>query len=763
MARDSSFWAFSEDGREFIIRRRKLPDTWRNHLATDDFNCSIDQTGAGHAYGRSPSDDRVTADECGRTIFVRDAATGSFWTLNGTTGEQPSDWQCRHGMGSTTISHTTEGVASSVTYFLPLRGATEIWRIRLHNTTDQRRELGLFSHVTWRLGFVRTPPMNYNVVSSGGVIWAENYFWNGSAHRSSLPEFNKTWDRIAFMAASVEPDGFDCLPEGFVGDGSALAPQAVREGACRGSFGRGGENIGVLQHNIAIEPGGTFDMMILVGYAPDKAAARKLVRRYGDVAKADEAFAALGKWWDTYLGSAFTETPDREINQFNNGFTMRGIYTRYYLRYGYRDTAQDVSGLVIFDRERARLRMEAMMRAQFKCGNTLHDVPSLRFDSHLTVNSDPPLWLPWVISAYLRETGDWAFLHKRIPFRDSGDATVYEHALRSLDWVLSQSGRFGLPLIKCGDWNDALAGAWEKGVSVWMADFLYLNLNEMAQVAQRFKRPRDAQRLAREAARIARTVNEKCWDGKWYIRGFDSTGKPFGSKSCREGSIFANPQSWGVLSGLAPADRALTAMKSVERIMDTPVGIPMLFPAYTRPNPALGEITRFAPYHHHNGGVWNHLNTWVCMAECKLGRTDRALEVYRRFFPPRLAREVDRFTAMPYAYGSWTNTPRSRLYGKADASSNTGTTVFAWHVLMQGFCGVSAEHDGLRVEPRLPTSWKWARVRRPFRDATYDIRIENPRGLAVGKVAVELDGKPIEGNLLPLPTRREHQVLVRIS
>jgi len=770
MSLSNRFWRFSDEepaygAREFIITRRDLPDAWENRILTDRLSSIVTQTGHGIAYGRGEHDDRVLADASPRTVYVRDDATRRHWTVNGTaTKRQPAGWECRHGFGYTTVRSRQSGIDGSVTYFVAPDDSVEIWLIELTNTTKRQRRLSAFPFVRWRLGYVNTPPHNHEVTHRDGVIYARSLFWNADAHRSSLPEFNREWDRVAFLSASPKPVGFDCLPQGFIGSGTEAAPAAVRAGQCTGSFGRGGENVGSLHLRTRVGPGGTARLVVLVGLAEDRAHVRRLVKRYAGVAKARKALATVRRSWDEYLARMRIDLPDADITRFANGWLRYGLQQRYHSRYGVRDTAQDMAALAPFDRESARRRIAALYAAQLACGNSLHDVPHFRFDSHVTVNSDPPLWLPWVTAAYLKETGDWRWLRRKFPFQDGGSATAYDHCVRAIDWILSESGRHGLPLIKCGDWNDAMAGAYEKGVSVWMAEFLYINLLEMAEIARRARRHAHARRFSAEAERLRRTVNRNCWDGKWYIRGFDSDGRAIGSKRRREARIFANAQTWAVLGGLAPKDRAVTALQSVERLMDTPVGIPMMEPAFRKPDAALGEITRFAPYHHHNGGVWNHLNFWVMLAECEIGRTDRALDLWWRIFPPRLARDLERFTAPPYAYGSWTNTPRSRLYGRGDLGCNTGGTGWAWRVLFEGFCGIRPEYDGLRIDPRMPTGWTWAHARRPFRKSMYDITIDNPDGLPAGRASVELDGRVLPDNLIPAdgkPARHDVKVVVR--
>ena len=741
---------FTDDGHEFVITHRDLPVPWHNLLCTESLNAVISHLGAGLTYGRCQINDRVTAEESPRLVFVRDNQTGRHWTINGVgPNRPPDDWECRHGFGYTTIRSTTAGIAGEVTYFLAPQKPVEIWRICLTNTTRRPRDLSLFSYVKWSLAYIGTPGQNDNVYTKDGTIFAECWFWAGAAHRSSLPQFNREWDRIAFMASSRRPVRFDCLPEEFVGQGTDAAPAAVKAGRCLNSFGRGGENIGVLEHPLKLRPGQTARLVVLVGVGKNRRDITRLIRRYADPTAAGAVLKQRKVWWDEYLARMTIELPDRDITTFANGWNRYTMHWRYFTRFGLRDTAQDMVSYFPFDLVRARRRMALVYQCQIKGGNAYHEIEHFRFPNHVTVNSDKPLWLPWMTAEYLKETGDWDWLERKFAYHDGGQGTVYEHLVRAIDWVLSQSGRYGLPLVKIGDWNDALSGSWRRGVSVWMAIFLYQNLREMHEIARRTSRQADAARFAAEAERLKKTVNDKCWDGAWYVRVFDDDGRPIGSRKNKEGRIYIEPQTWAVMSGLAPAERARTCLESVERLMDTPVGLPMLAPPYRRPAKQVGELSRLSPGYHHNGGVWNHVNTWAMLAECLIERTDRALDLYKRIFPPRLAREVERFASPPYAFGSYTNPPVSRFYGQADTGCNTGTTCWAWRVLFEGFCGIHAEYDGLRIAPRLPMTWKWAQAKRPFRKALYSISIENPEGVASGIRSIELDGMPLASNLLP--------------
>lgn len=68
--------------------------------------------------------------------------------------------------------------------------------------------------------------------------------------------------------------------------------------------------------------------------------------------------------------------------------------------------------------------------------------------------------------------------------------------------------------------------------------------------------------------------------------------------------------------------------------------------------------------------------------------------------------------------------------------------------------------DRISVVPSVDPSWSTFRMTRRFRGATYHIRFENPHGVEHGVQSITLDGHPIAGTLLPLPTATHHEVSV---
>jgi cellobiose phosphorylase len=205
-------------------------------------------------------------------------------------------------------------------------------------------------------------------------------------------------------------------------------------------------------------------------------------------------------------------------------------------------------------------------------------------------------------------------------------------------------------------------------------------------------------------------------------------------------------------------------MEAVQELMDTPVGIPLLAPPYTKSQQRIGLISRYAPGHHHNGSSWHHAVTWAILAECKIGRPDRALDLYRRLMPAYMSRTWREHSTEPYTFASYTDTPASGQVGRTGIPWNSGTVCWMYRVFFEGFAGITPEFDGLRIDPRLPAAWRKIAVKRPYRGSVYHITIEAPAGVSQGVKELYVGGKRMAGNLVPaLPPGQEAHIRVALG
>ncbi|HVT68076.1 MAG TPA: glycosyl hydrolase family 65 protein, partial [Trebonia sp.] len=414
---------------------------------------------------------------------------------------------------------------------------------------------------------------------------------------------------------------------------------------------------------------------------------------------------------------------------------------------------------------------------QFPDGSAYHQYQPLTKRGNNDIGSgfnDDPLWLVLGVAAYLKETGDFDLLEQVVPFSDGGDATLYGHLDRSLQYTLDRLGPHGLPLIGRADWNDCLnlncfsltpgesfqttenqpGGVAE---SVFIAGLFTLAAREMAGIAARAGRPGDADAYRADAEKMAVATAEHGWDGEWFLRAYDHFGNPVGTARDDEGQIFLEPQGMCAMAGIGadPGQPGLAAraLASVRERLATPHGLMLLQPAFTSYRVELGEISSYPPGYKENGSVFCHTNPWVMIAAAQAGDGDTAFGYYRRINPSAREPLSDLHRCEPYVYAQMIAGPDAAIPGEAKNSWLTGTAAWNYVAVTQWILGLRPEFDGLRVDPVLPASWPGYQATRRFRGATYQVTVRRAGTLAPGRAesaGTRVDGQRVAGTLLPL-------------
>ena len=241
------------------------------------------------------------------------------------------------------------------------------------------------------------------------------------------------------------------------------------------------------------------------------------------------------------------------------------------------------------------------------------------------------------------------------------------------------------------------------------------------------------------------------WDGAWFRRAYDAFGKPVGSKECTEGQIFIEPQGMCVMAGIGrESGQAAQALKSVEERLDTKYGVVLHQPAYTSYQLNLGEISSYPPGYKENAGIFCHNNPWISCAEAVLGHGDRAFEVYRKICPAYIEDISEIHRTEPYVYSQMVAGRDAPTFGEAKNSWLTGTAAWTFFNVSQYILGIQPTLDGLKVDPCIPHTLSGFTVTRRFRGATYHITVDNTAGVQHGVKSVTVDGKPLQGSVLPL-------------
>jgi cellobiose phosphorylase len=804
---------FDDAAREYVITRPDTPLQWINYLGCQGYFGILSATGGGYSYYRDARLRRITRgrynnvppDFGGRYIYLRDDASGEFWSPSWMpTRGALEDYSCRHGMGYSVISSKHAGIRVSTRYFVPLDETLEIWQTALTNERSEPAELSLFSSVEFCLWEALDDATNFQRnLNTGEVEIDDEVIYHKTEYRERRNHF-------AWFACSEKIAGFDTQREVFLGPWRGWdKPRTVERGESGNSVAHGWSPIGSHQVRVSLAPGESKRIAFVLGYhenpptekfAPpnsqtlNKKYVKPIIAKYRDHGAIDAAFARLAAYWDGLLGICQVETPDMHTNRmvniwnayqcmatFNMSRSASSFESGIGRGLGFRDSNQDLLGFVHMVPERARERILDLAATQLPTGGAYHQYQPLTKKGNNDVGgnfNDDPHWLIVGVAAYIKETGDWSILDAQVPF-DSTPGTevaLYEHLRRSFFYTLDRLGPHGLPLIGRADWNDCLNlncfsdtpgqsfqtttnKDGKVAESVFIAGLFVLASKELAAIATKRGESADARTCLEEAARMEETVRAHGWDGEWFLRAYDDFGRKVGSQECEEGKIFIEPQGFCVLAGIGIADGlARKALDSVRAHLATPHGIVLLQPAYTRYYLELGEISSYPPGFKENAGIFCHNNPWVIIAEAMLGNGEAAHDYYLRINPSAREGIGELHRCEPYVYAQMIAGRDAPSHGEAKNSWLTGTAAWNYYAITQWILGIRPAYEGLCIAPVLPQRWTGFHATRVFRGVVYRISVR--RQGPGNKVTLAIDGKAVAGNVVPPPPDGRKEVAV---
>jgi cellobiose phosphorylase len=370
------------------------------------------------------------------------------------------------------------------------------------------------------------------------------------------------------------------------------------------------------------------------------------------------------------------------------------------------------------------------------------------------------MWLFNTIPAYVKETGDIPFYEKVLPYADKGDDTVLGHMKRALEFTLKRSGKHGLPCGLLVDWNDCLALGHD-GETVFVAFQLRFALKVYIEICQLLKKPEEVKWANEHLSRLDDNIEKHAWDGEWYLRAYRADGLKFGSKENEEASIFLEPQPWAIYSGHSSGERGEKLMDVVRDHLSTDYGLMICDPPVEKTDPKVIKARLFNKGMKENASVFCHTQGWAIIAEAILGRGNLAYEYYRKFMPAAYNTKAEVREIEPYVYNQFTNSKYSPRYGASRLPWLSGSASWAYYTVTQYILGIQPEYDGLKINPCIPSDWKELKITRRFRNKNFSIVIQNGSGVQKGVKSIIINGKEIDGNLIPLDLMRENnEVLV---
>ncbi len=776
---ESKYGHFTGDGLEYVITRADTPRPWVNVICNGGYGLVESQVGSGFSWRENAQLSRITRweqdlirDNWGKYIYLRDRETGTFWS--GTykpTMPKYDFFEVRHGLGYSVFTSAFQTIRFEKTVFVDKKDPVEVWRVRLTNEDKKPRHLSIFSYFEWCLGNANDTHREFHKTFIETQIDEKNGALYGLKRPALVPGFISTGltekPLEAFHSSNPKPVAYEGDKEAFFGRyGEAVNPQGVRNGKLTNTHGKWADSVASLQVDIDLNPGETREVIFLLGAPRLRQDSAKLIQKYSTPEAVQKGLDEAKAFWMELVQASYIETPDEAMNFMTNIWlkyqTISGriwAKTGYYQcsgGYGFRDQLQDSLIFLPLGPELCKKQILMHSEQQFPDGTVHHWWHQGTSMGAVTHCSDDLLWLVFITLYYLAETADESILSLKTNFlpdpktKKVTQGTLYDHCLRAIDKVFTRFSKRGLPLIGECDWNDGLShvGIHWRGESIWLAQFFYLILKKFNPYVKK-KEPKRAATYEKKAEAMKTAINKYAWDGQWYIGATKDDGTPLGSKSNKQGKIFLNTQTWGVISEASTPERAKTSMASAEKHLYREYGPLLLTPAYSVTDATIGYITRYAPSVRENGGLYTHAGNWAIQAEAIRRDGDKAYQLYKSFSPILRGLDPDHYFTEPYVTSGNVDGPDSPHFGRGGWSWYTGSAQWYFTVVMNWILGVRATKEGLLIDPVIPKSWPGFSVKRKFRNAIYQIEVKNPKGVSEGVKEVRVDGKVHASNVLP--------------
>lgn len=773
----SPYGYFSDDGKEYIITTPITPRPWGNVISNSDYGMMISQTGSGYSWRGNAGQNRITRsfqdlikDNWGKYFYIRDLKRNTYWSAAYKPVMHPYEsFSVVHGIGYSRFIQKIEDIESELLVFVSANDPVEIFQLTLRNAGQESRELDVTSYAEWLLGFAPDEHREFHKLfietsadAPNQTVYARKCLWGFPDDRGR--HNNIDWPYTAFMSVSEPLKSFDCDKESFLGlYQNDDKPHAMSLPQLAGKSGRFTDAIAALQVEVHLAPGEAKTIVFTLGVAEDgREDAADLIERYTSVEKSRKALQEVHQFWSRFLDGEKVETPDEALNFMTNTWLKyqsiscrlwgKSAFYQVSAGYGFRDQLQDSLIFLVGEPEFTRKQLLMHAAQQFIEGDVFHWWFSIRGGGPRTNCSDDLLWLPFILDAYLQETDDLDILDESIPYLNGAPEPLYDHCKRAIERSFSRFSPRGIPLMGDHDWNDGLSavGTLLKGESFWVAEFLYMILGNFIPLARLRGDDGFADKCQIVRDNLKDALNHYGWDGEWYMQATTDDGLLLGSITNDEGKIFLMPNTWAVISGAADEQRAAIVMNSVTKYLLRDFGTLLNYPAFTKPRPDIGYVTRYAPGLRENGGVYTHAATWAVWAYTLVGQPNLAYEAYRRICPPNRSGDIDTYKAEPYVTPGNIDGPLSEYYGRGGWTWYTGSSQWLHRVATHWILGIRPQKDGLLVDPSIPSDWSEYRVTRKFRNATYEISVHNPAHLHSGVKSMSVDGVMVQGNLIPI-------------
>ena len=784
---------FDESKKEYVITRPDTPAPWVNYLGSPEYGAIVSNNAGGYSFAKSGANGRLLRyvfnqfDEPGRYIYIRDNGSKDYWSASWQpVGKDLNEYksECHHGTAYTKMMADYSGIHSEVRYYVPLNKTYEVWNLSVTNNSDKARSLNITGYAEF------TNNSNYeqdqvNLQYSQYItktVFVENRVRQMIHANLDRIEDGKEIDNKdvvnRFIGLAGAPVDSWCGDRGeFLGEYHRYGnPVGVESGKLNNHGNYNENSCGAITTVLELAPGETKTLAFLVGMI-DNETAGKIVDSYTDTkAVCDKELEELIAYWHGQLSHFQINTPSDEFNTMINTWNAYNCFMTFIwsraasftycgLRngYGYRDTVQDIQGVIHLAPEMAVEKIRFMLSAQVDNGgglplvkfthnpgheDTPDDASYVQETGHPAYRADDALWLFPTVYKYVSETGNVAFIDEVIPFANKDEGTVYEHLKRAIDFSMNHLGKHGMPAGLYADWNDCLRlGA--DGESTFVALQFYYAMTILKDFAAYKKDDEYIAYLDESQEKLGKIIQELCWNEDRFIRGFTGDGQVIGKRDDPEANMWLNPQSWAVISGFASDEQADKALEMV----------------YERLNTEYGAILMDPPYHAHafdgalaviynagtkeNAGIFSQSQGWIILAEALKGHGDRAFKYFIENAPAAQNDRAEIRRLEPYCYGQFTEGKASPNFGRSHVHWLTGTASTVMVGCVEGILGMRPDFYGLHIAPSIPKAWDGFEIEKDFRGCHLHIVVKNPDHVESGCKSLLVNGQAVEGDYIP--------------
>lgn len=799
---------FDDEKREYVITRPDTPAPWANYLGSPEYGALISNNAGGYSFAKSGANGRILRyifnqfDQPGRYMYIRDNSSGDYWSASWQpVGKDLKEYksECHHGTAYTKMIAGYSGIHSQALYYVPLNQTYEVWNLKLTNCTEEVRELTVTGYAEF------TNNNNYEQdqinLQYSQFITRTEFHDNRIRHiihgnLDWVKEGEEVDNKLAidrfFALTGSRVDSYCGDREGFLGRYHGYHnPQGVESGHLSGEMCYNENGCGALATVITLKPGETRDIAFLVGMKGNKEA-EEIIAKYEDTAgQCEKELQELIAYWHGRLSHFQVQTPSAEFNTMINTWNayncfMTFIWSRaasfFYcgLRngYGYRDTVQDIQGIIHLAPELAVEKIRFMLSAQVNHGgglplvkfnhnagheDTPEDASYVKETGHPEYRADDALWLFPTVYKYLAESGNLEFLDEVIPFANKDEGTVYEHLKRAIDFSMNHLGVHGMPAGLYADWNDCLR-LGKNGESAFVALQFYYAMTIMKKCAEYKEDTEYYAYLEEKQAELGTIINVCCWNEDRFIRGYTQEGEIIGGRKDPEANMWLNPQSWAVISGLASEEQADMALDLVHQRLNTEYGAILMDPPYHMHafDGALAVIYNAGAKE--NAGIFSQSQGWIILAEALRGHGDRAFTYFMENAPAAQNEKAEIRKLEPYCYGQFTEGKDSPHFGRSHVHWLTGTASTIMVGCVEGILGMRPDFYGLRIAPSIPKQWDSFTVEKEFRGRQLHIQVFNHNQKECGCMELKVNGEVMKDNYIPFENMTEHtQVTLTIS